>query len=665
MNKTIYILPLLFLLGSSVSARTYHPINEDWHFKKLDKSAAQLQSVNLPHTYNALDADDGGSYYRGPALYKRDLQLLCASDETAYIEFDGAATRTEVFVNSRFIGRHDGAYTAFRFRIPKEFVQTKNTLSVITDNSHFETVAPLGGDFSVFGGIYADVRLVCVREVHFDMEDYGSTGVYVSSSLTGKQAELNISLRLKNLSSEHRQGYLNIDVIAPDNNKPQREQIAYNLNASELKVFKHTVKIDNPVLWDGVNNPALYTLRSRVISQAGVELDSIDTPFGIRTIEIDAQKGLLLNGKIYRAHGVNLHHSQRPGKGNAVSAEERAQDFRILDDLGVTALRLAHYPHPQAVYHHADQQGYLVWSEIPLVAKANASAEFIGNIEDQLREMIRQNYNHPSVFVWGLGNEIYDAGPEAQKVMQRLQQLAKSEDPNRYTVYANCCGAVDQAIAVITDLNASNIYHGWYPQQKGEMGAWLDEAHAKLGKRALAVSEHGAGGSVLHQEDPPARPETTAMWHPEQYQSLVHEANWLAMKSREYLWASFVWVAFDFASDGRSEGDRAGINDKGLVTYDRLTKKDAFYWYKANWSAEPVLHITSRRLKSRKTAEVEVKVYSNLDELVLFVNNRKISAQHSDNNIFKWKITLEKGQNVVKVRATNSTLEDVVSWELM
>jgi hypothetical protein len=648
------------------AVRSTHPVNDSWQFKKLD-GQDNFVTVDLPHTFNAYDADDGGGYYVGPTQYTKTFTSPCSEDQLLYINFEGSALRTDVSVNGSKIGRHDGGYTQFRFHIPQDALKQQNQLVVDVDNSNFEQIAPLAGDFSVFGGIYRPVQFICANALHFDLDDYGSDGIYIKSVIeNAEQAKVEIKSRVSNSTFVPQDAVLELAIIAPNGQQVSSKKVDFQAKSSTTQTLVASFDIPSPHLWQGVDDPALYSLQAKLIAN-NVTTDVKDIQFGIRKVEIDREKGLFLNGQKYSVHGVNLHLSQRPGKGTAVSREEELEDFRILDDLGLTGIRLVHYPHSQPIHDHADRQGYLTWSEAPIVAMVKNTPEFIDNAKNQLREMIRQNYNHPSVFVWGLGNEVYEVNADSDAVFSALQKTAKEEDPDRFTVYANCCGQLNRSIALHADLTASNIYHGWYPQQEGNMSAWLDDAHKQLKdkNRALAISEYGAGGSVLHQEDPPVRPKTDSFWHPEQYQNLVHEQSWQAISSKDYLWASFIWVAFDFASDGRKEGDREGINDKGLITYDRKTKKDAFYWYKALWSKEPVVYITSRRFNERKDAKVNVKVYSNQDELELSLNGKVIARQAAHNKMANWDIELKPGKNRIEVKAVGKALADSVAWTLI
>lgn len=353
------------------------------------------------------------------------------------------------------------------------------------------------------------------------------------------------------------------------------------------------------------------------------------------------------------------------GRLMAVTDAEVSDDLTTLKELGVTGVRFVHFQHPQRAYEEADRLGFIVWTEIPLNGAIVPGAPFEANIAEQMRELIRQNFNHPSVAVWGLGNEVYATTPEVSRILDSVQRVGRQEDPSRPTTYAHCCQADDSPKALISDVGAFNRYFGWYPEQKGRLGDWARDFHAKFPTRAFAVGEYGAGASIRHQEDPPRVPDPPGGWHPEQYQALFHEQSWRDLAQLPYVWGKFVWVAFDLASDGRSEGDRPGINDKGLVTYDRAIKKDAFYWYQANWSDKPVLYLTSRRAALRTQPNVEVKAYANVAHVTLKVNGVLVGTTTVNDHIARWSsVLLREGVNEIAIESDikGMTLRDSAQW---
>jgi beta-galactosidase len=648
---------LLAPLAASAQERTAIALDAGWSFHKVGDHG--WQQVTLPHSY------EGG---QGPAWYRRTLQMSrVRNGQRHYLEFDGAFLVTEAWINGRQAGRHAGGFARFRFDVTDLLQVGENELVVRTDNGRHDDVAPLGGDYTMYGGLYRQVRLVTTGDVHFDMLDYGGPGVYFKPGAVSRDsAALAWTARARN-----------------DRDRAVRAVVTARLRDAEQRVVasasrtvtlppRSTVEValqaalPRPRLWQGVQDPYLYTSEAELAatdSAAKVPGDRLAFQTGLREIRLDPQRGLLLNGASYRVHGVNVHQTSLPGKAFAVSGADIDADYRILSELGVTGLRYAHYQHPQRAYDLADRAGWLVWTEVPLTAAVNGSAAFVENAGRQLRELVRQNSNHPSVMVWGLGNEIYKVDADSARVLSSLQRLAHEEDPSRPTAYANCCAPIDGPQASHTDAVGSNVYYGWYDGQFGDLGPFLDGNHAKRPGTPLSVSEYGAGASALHQEDPPQRPQPGGRWHPEQYQALYHEAAWRQLEARPWLWANFIWVGFDFPSSGRNEGDTPGFNDKGLVSFDRAVKKDAYYWYQANWSAAPMVHITSRRHAQRTTADVQVKVYSNQPRARLRLNGADLGEQAVAGHIATWQVRLAPGANRLEVSAGPAS--DAVEWRLL
>lgn len=663
----IYVSLLSVSAVSFASVRSEIPLDKNWFFIKHDGvspkdeplASLRWKPVTVPHTFNVDDAADGGGYYRGPSWYKTTFTIKSKQDERTFIEFGGAAIQADVYINKKFVGRHEGGFSRFRFDISEFITAGKNDLSVRVDNSKFEHIAPLWGDFSIYGGLYQGVKLIKTSPLHVDLLDYASDGVYVhTKNVSAISASAEVEVLLRNSLSEVSPVDLVVELHNQDGVVVERGLKSIDMAADSKLKTSVSFLVQQPRLWNGIHDPYLYTVKVKLLKQKKL-LDEVKLQIGFRNISFDAKKGLVLNGKPYRVYGVNTHLTQRPEKGTAVSAKDLKEDFEILDELGLTGIRLAHYQHPQYIFEHANKKGYLIWAELPLVSEVNASDEFIENAKQQLRELIRQNYNHPSVFVWGIGNEIYKADVDANRVVSIIHAEATKEDASRPTVYANCCGSVTAPIASHSPLNASNIYNGWYKDQTGSMLEWGRAAHAAIPDRPLAISEYGAGGSIYHHEIPPQPPETTGMWHPEEYQTLVHKKAWRDIKQMDFLWASFIWLAFDFASDGRSEGDQYGINDKGLVTFDRKTKKDSFYWYKANWSKEPVIHIESKRYRERTSPVTDISVITNLRSAKLFLNGALISEQPALDYEIVWPgLKLKPGKNLVKVVGDDGKTSD-------
>lgn len=651
--------------------RTVIPLDTEWRFARGEVASAQTvglddrawQAVTLPHTFNAEgEGADKATYGRGASWYRRTIRLANANDgRRTFIEFDGAALITEVWVNGKSVGRHAGGYARFRFDLTPFLRSGNNVLAVRGDNTKDAVVAPLGGDFTQFGGIYRPVRLVRTAPLHFDMLDYGSSGVYLTPSGVSQQgAGLTVRAMVANDSDRTASVLVTVRVMDAKGRKVVSWQQPVVVGAGAVLPVTLTGAVAAPRLWNGVEDPYLYTAQVHLSSsQGGATQDVVAIPFGFRDIRLDPDRGLLLNGKPYDVHGPNLHLSMRPGKAVAVSSADIAEDIKLFEEMGATGLRLAHYQHEQETYDLADRKGLLIWTEAPFVSEISGTVDFLANGAQQLKELIRQNYNHPSVFVWGLGNEIYKVDADSAKVLDAMQALAHSEDATRPTTYANCCGPIDGPQASHTDFVASNVYFGWYTGEFSDLGPWLDQNHAKRPMVAQAVSEYGAGASARQQAQNPHRPEPNGHWHPEQYQAAYHEAAWRQLRDRPYLWAKFFWVGFDFPSVGRDEGDTPGFNDKGLITYDRKTRKDAYFWYQANWSNKPMVYITSRRDTDRTDADMNVKVYSNAFSAALTVNGRTLASVPVVDHVASWSVRLQPGRNRLRVTANGVSDEAV------
>jgi beta-galactosidase len=423
-----------------------------------------------------------------------------------------------------------------------------------------------------------------------------------------------------------------------------------------------------PRLWDGVDDPYLHTVRTEVWD--GNELaDVVIVPLGLRAVRVDPETGFWLNGRPYTLRGVNRH-QDRLHQGWALSDADHAEDITLIAGMGANAVRLAHYPQARAVYELCDRLGLIVWSEIPIVNRIGASEAFRENARAQLGEMIRQHYNHPSVAFWGIGNEVTldRTGPDPNPLLAELAGLVRAEDPNRIDAIAHCCTDESGPETRHTTAVGFNNYFGWYEGEAQDLGLWADALHAARPELPVLITEYGAGASVLHHAEPPRRPRHDGRRHPEEYQSAVHEAAWDAIRSRPFLAGSFVWNAFDFASDARDEGDTPGRNDKGLVTFDRQTTKDAYWFYKAAWSREPVVYIAGRRFNPRPWLAFPVKVYANLSPLRLTVNGRPAGTVEAGGPVFLWPdVTMRQGRNVVEVEGERGgvTYRDVVTWTVV
>ncbi|MGH6745254.1 beta-galactosidase [Novosphingobium sp. PhB55] len=674
--------PLLGLLLAGapvpVLAASERPLAEGWHFVKSDAAGAEApafddrawQSVSVPHTYNAQDSGIGGAkargepegvYYRGPAWYRLGFAASPQAGKRYLLNFGGVSLKAEVWLNGRRLGQHKGGYGAFRFDATEALRSGDNVLAVRVDNARDTQIAPLNGDFNVFGGLARAVGLIEEDALAFDRLDHAGPGVQVrTTSLKGREAAVALTAALSNARASAARFSLDTRVLDAAGKVVARASRTVMLGAGEKTSIEQSLALHNARLWQGVKAPYLYRVVTE-IAESGRVIDSASVPLGVRTVAVRKDGTFLLNGAPYPLHGVNLQLPTRFGRGPVVTDAEIDEDLGLFAEMGATGLRLAHMQHPSRVYERADELGLLVLTEVPLIDDHDPSDAFRENLVEQMRELIAQTGNHPSVALWGIGNEIRKSDAASNRILSELQATARALDPTRPTTYAHCCLDDSDPIAQHSDTVSYNRYFGWYWTNSEDIGPWADALHAKMPGRPFGVSEYGAGASVLHQEDPVMkRPESNGYWHPEQYQTDFHIKHWREMKKRPFLWSSFVWVGIDYPSFKRNEGDRPAINDKGLVTEDRKTRKDAWYWYQANWSDTPMLHLASRRDVNKRTQRVVAQAFTNRPEVEMRLNGGAWTKVPVDDHIAAWTVDLAPGSNRVEARA--GTLIDTVTW---
>jgi beta-galactosidase len=675
------LIPLVILFQPSLlmaDSRTDNLINSGWKFSKGDISGAQAagfndsawNSVELPHTWNALDGEDGGNnYYRGIGWYRKHFTLGSElSGRRVYLFFESIGKTADVYCNGSFIGRHEGAYAAFCFDITGNVrFGADNVIAVKADNSSSLNIAPLSGDFTQWGGICRGIRLIVTNPVHITLLDYASPGVYLTTAkVSNASAELGIKTLVRNAGITAKDVTVRVTIKdASGATVGTPLVLTQNAAAGTTVNFIQNIAVANPHLWDGLADPYLYKVIVEVESD-GTIVDSVQQPLGFRYYSIDSNKGFFLNGHYLDLHGAAIH-EDREHKGRAISDDDRRQDIQIMLDMGCTWLRLAHYQHAETTYDLADEKGIILWTEIPMVNLISTATSFADNSKIQLKELIRQNYNHPSVCFWGIFNEItLSNGPDATSLVQQLNALAKEEDPTRPTVAA-ANSSDTHSTTQVTDVLAFNKYFGWYNGSATDFAGWASSIHSMRPSDEIGISEYGAGASIKHHKDNPPEPANAGPWHPEEYQSYYHEVHWKAMEARPYIWCKTIWNGFDFGADGRTEGARKGINDKGLVLRDRTIKKDAYYWYQANWASKLMVYITSRRFTPRTQNPLYIKVYSNCSSVELFINGQSQGVLNAMDHIFQWNsITLKDGANEIKAIGKSGTSEcaDTCSWEL-
>ncbi len=688
LSDTAWIEPLerRLTLSASVAAKFAAPvdpradINLDagWKFIKSNPKGAQApgyadsawQSVNLPHTWNATDGADGGNdYHQGTGWYRRHYTINAAlAGKRFVLKVDGASINADVYVNGTMVASHRGAYSAFAADVTNVVkVGADNVIAVKVNNQDSPDVAPAYHNFTMFGGLHRDVHLIVTNNLQVSPLDYASPGVFLkTTNVSSASAGLEVRTDVRNANVSTRTATVKTIVTDAAGN------IVANLSSNVAVAAGKTVQavqnatVTTPHLWNGVNDPYLYTAYTQIYDGTAL-LDQVVQPVGFRFFRVDPNQGFSLNGKSYDLHGFSIH-QDRAGKGTAVNDSDRKQDVALLKELGATAVRLVHGAHAEQMFDLMDQNGFVTWAEVPLVTAVPGTAAFTSNTQQQLIELIRQNYNHPSVIFWQIASEVEDTAA-GRTLVGKLQTLSHQEDPTRPTSVSTN-NADDAAVNFMGDTAGFDKYFGWYYNTANDLGPWLDKMHKAYPKVAMAISEYGAGANVAHHSLSTTKPDHAGQnpFHPEEYQSYIHDTAWPQIKARPYLWGKFIWELADSGADNRNEGSQPGMIDKGLVTYDRATKKDAFYYYKSNWTNSPVLWLTSKRWTTRTSNKTDVKVYSNLDSVTLTINGKKVGTTTPDSNrVVRWKaLTLAPGANVVTVTGTRGgqTYTDTATWTL-
>lgn len=658
--------------SSPSSNRVDTLIDNGWKFFKGDVSGAQAPSfndggwsdVNLPHTWNNIDGENGGTYYRGIAWYRLHYMVpASAAGRKLYLQFDGASLVADVYVNGTYLGEHQGGFATFRFDATSALkVDAPNVIAVKVNNASSTNIPPHNGDFTVFGGLYRDAHLVITDKVHMQMDDYGSSGLFLrQTNVSSASANLRVTAEAWNDNGTPQNVTLNTMIVDATNRVVQTLSSTQLIAANTGSTFVQTTTLAHPHLWDGRADPYLYRVYAQL--QVGTSVrDVVSAPLGFRSYSIDPNNGFFLNGHYLDLHGVNVH-QDHIDQGWAISTAEQDQDFSLMTQMGVNVIRTSHYQHAQRFYDNADANGVIIWSEQPIIGSIINSAAFTQSAKQQMTEMIRQNYNHPAIIFWSIANEVGNDA-NTNTLLQALNDVAHTQDPDRITTLASN-STPGNAESKHTDTLGYNRYSGWYGGSYNDIGGYLTSTHQSFPNMSFALSEFGAGASVFQHQDPPTQPVASSNFHPEEWQALFHEAYWQALKARPYVWGKFVWVMFDFSSAGRHEGDHAGRNDKGLVTYDRQTCKDAYYWYKANWTNTPFVYITDRRFVNRTLPTANIKIYANTSSVTLTVNGVSLGTKISSNHIFLWpNVALHAGNNMVQANSTQNgnIYQDTVTW---
>jgi len=634
------------------SMRKIINFNTKWAFsKEAAKVPKSLPDnwiwVNLPHTWNDIDGMDGGNdYYRGTCYYAKtvDKTEFLPEAEKYFIEIQGANSSADLYINGKKLAHHDGGYSTWRVDVTEEFMEEEKPLVVVAvDNAPNQTVYPQKADFTFYGGLYRDINIICTDKTHFDLEYYGGPGMKVTPLVENTSANVKIEVFVKNAGMGQRLIYAVKDLSG-------KIVIRKETPVTDTEV---NMEINHVHLWNAVKDPYLYTAEVKLL-EGETEIDSISLRFGCRTFRIDPEKGFFLNGKSFPLHGVSRH-QDRIGKGNAISKEDHMEDMKLICEMGANTIRLAHYQHDQFFYDLCDEKGMIVWAEIPYISAHMPSAR--DNTISQMKELVVQNYHHPSIVVWGLSNEITMQGNSDADLLENhkmLNDLCHEMDATRLTTIA-CVSttSIDDPYITIPDVVSYNHYFGWYGGDTSMNGSWMDAFHKRHPSIPVGMSEYGCEALNWHTSDPQQGDYT------EEYQAYYHEELIKQLFTRDYIWATHVWNMFDFGADARGEGGENGQNHKGLVTIDRKYKKDAFYAYKAWLSTEPFVHVAGKRYVDRVEPITRVTVYSNQPEVELFVNGKSIGKKKSEEHFFYFD-TPNQGESAIRAVAGQCVDESII-----
>ena len=682
MRKVLFGICLIVysLFGSTdVSARDVISFNGGWEFKKgpfgteamqvAQKWSGDWEKVEIPHTWNAKDMQvKEASFYEGDAYYRKKYMFPeSMKGKRIFLRFEGVGSCAEVYINGYLAGTHKGAYSAFACEISGQvkFGQ-ENEIIVKTDNTARPDVIPVNHNlFGVYGGIYRPVWLVVTDPCNIVVTDYASPGVYVTQkNVSRRSAEVTVKVKLDNGSLTPVQSELENTIYDGQGRQVKTHRQSFLLTPQGTQAYSSTFKLNNPHLWQGREDPYLYKVVSR-LWQDGKVIDEMVQPLGLRNYEIVAGKGFFLNGKKYPMYGVTRHQDWW-GLGSALKNEHHDFDLETIMDLGATTVRFAHYQQSDYLYSRCDTLGLIIWAEIPFVNRV--SGKEWENAHQQMRELVRQNFNHPSIYIWGTHNEVYHPHGYTTSLTQSLHDLCKTEDPDRYTVSVSGYGHADHPVNQNADVQGMNRYFGWYEKKIQDIEPWVEKLEKEYPWQKLMLTEYGADANIEHQTEYLG---DALNWgkpfYPETFQTKTHEYQWSVIANHPYIIASYLWNTFDFAVPMWKRGGVPARNLKGLVTFDRKIKKDSYFWYKTNWSKEPVLYLTQRRNVNREKKETTVTVYSNIGTPKVYLNGKELTGirkGYTDVHYVFDKVTLESGKNILKATVSSGDKEytDEMEW---
>lgn len=653
--------------------------NDGWLFKKgpfatdVMKATAQWESkwtdVTIPHTWNAKDMQvKTNSFYEGAAYYRKTYVIPeTMKGKRLFLRFEGVGTCTEVYVNGYLVGTHKGGYSAFVCEIGEQVKYGgSNEIVVKADNTARLDVIPVNHSlFGVYGGIYRPVSLVVTEPCHIAVEDYASPGVYITQKNVSKSAaEVNVKVKLDNASLQPEMLELENEIYDAEGKLVKKHVRSLELTPQGMQSYTASFQLKRPHLWQGRKDPYLYKVISR-LKQEGRVIDEVVQPLGIRKYEIVAGKGFFLNGEKYPMYGVTRHQDWWE-KGSALTNQEHDADLAMIMDIGATTVRLAHYQQAEYMYAKCDSLGLIVWAEIPFVNRV--TGQEWDNAHQQMRELVRQNFNHPSIYIWGIHNEVYHPHGYTVALTRSLHDVCKTDDPDRYTAAVNGYGYAEHPVNQNADVQGMNRYFGWYERKIQDIKTWVEGLEKNYPWQKLMLTEYGADANLAHQTEYLG---DALNWgkpfYPETFQTKVHEYQWSVIAEHPYIIASYLWNMFDFAVPMWKRGGVPARNLKGMVTFDRKIKKDSYYWYKANWSKEPVLYLTQRRNVDRERKETSVTVYSNIGTPVVYLNGKLLEGIHKGYTEVHYvfdKVMLAQGKNRLKAVVSYQGKEyvDEIEW---
>ncbi|MEO9146492.1 MAG: glycoside hydrolase family 2 TIM barrel-domain containing protein [Ginsengibacter sp.] len=661
---------------STETPRQTIPFNDAWQFRKapLENSPdTSWQQVTIPHTWSNVDMQTGKDFYAGDATYQKkffaDKKL---ERKRVFIQFGGVGSVADVYVNNKYIGEHKGSYAAFCFEITYALrYGTENSIKVKVNNAPRKDVIPVNNFlFAIYGGIYRPVSLIITDKLNISTTDYASSGVYIrQKNISAQSADIDVTVKLENTWHTTKKVLLRTSLYDMKGKLVKELTKPITVLPQGRQSFTQKITVAHPHLWQGRKDPYLYKVVASIVDN-GKAIDAVSQPLGIRSFRIITGKGVYLNDQPYRLYGV-CRHQDWWGYGNALSNAQQDTDMAMIQEIGATSIRFGHYQQSQHIYNDCDSIGLLVWTEIPFVNAV--TGEEADNAKQQMTELIRQNFNHPSIYVWGTSNEVYCKTPEdyTARLIRTLNDIIKTEDSDRWSGSTNGYGNKDRPENFNTDIQGINRYYGWYDGKMGDLERWITGLEKNYPDSKVVLAEYGAEANVDQQAviDTSKVPVYNGQFFPELYQSRLHEVQWGIIAKHPYLVSSYVWNMFDFATPLWNRGGVPARNMKGLVTFDRKIKKDAFYWYKANWSKEPVLYIADRRFDKRTEAVTNITVYSNRGVPALTVNGKTMAAPEQSTTkvhfIFE-NVSLQKGKNEVKVTLNKNgqQLSDKVKWVL-